>query len=200
MISVAQIVQRWNVFAVAAAAICTCISGFIAAPPLYQDQTSFHFLVFLATLLIAFWSVPLYLWNKRVHLQSWMLCAFVFLTLSVVGYFYYDKLLITWTFFYPPPARAQAAKPEREIQGYTLSRDSLLDEEQLIQAGELHGPAELAWDAGGQFGEVWPNPEERNSRERKLEWFYIVLCLVFASTIVTTVQATYCLNQAAPGR
>ncbi len=186
-----KIFDRWNVFGVAAAALCTCIGGFLLPPPLRQDPGSYHFAVFLVTLLVALWSIPVTVWSARTHLRPWLGIAVVLFALSISGYFFYNHLLSEWTFFYPPGTPTA----QREIAGATLSDDARKLQARLKSLEQDYGPARLVYLAGGEFSAIWPNTAERDGREQKLEWTYFSLWLVFASVVVGTVQATFCVTQ-----
>jgi hypothetical protein len=188
---VMKIVDRWNIFVVAGTALCTCIGGFLIAPPLYKDSTSYHFAVFLVTVLVALWSIPVSLWASRTDLRAWTAGAIVLFVLSISGYFFYDHLLSSWTFFYQPGKEP----PVQVIQGATLTQQAHDLKAHLLAQGRPAGPAVLLDAADSIYGEVWPNEDERESRARILERTYLALFLIFASTVVATVQATFCVNQ-----
>jgi hypothetical protein len=185
-----DLTDRWNLLGVAATTICTCIGGFLVLPPLdYGSSNWTHFGVFLVTIIVGLWSIPVALATSRTALKLWFLGAVVFVALGTFCFFSYENKMSLWTFEYGG---------QREISGTHLTPDAKSYQETLVQAGRSATAHDLAWEFGGNFAEVWVSD---GSREQRVEWLlklYFAQLLLFASTIVCIVQASFCVTQS-PG-
>jgi hypothetical protein len=179
-----ELTDRWNLLGVAATAICTCISGFLILPPIdYGRDNWAHFGVFLVTAFVGLWSVPVTVWTSRRTVKLWVLATVFFVTLGTFSYFFYDRKMGLWTFEYGG---------QREVAGSRLSKGAENVKTDLTQAGRSATNHDIAWEMGGNFAEVWTDTD---TRDRRLHWLlelYLAQLLLFASAMVTVVQASYC--------
>lgn len=181
-----DLTKRWNMLGVIATAICTCISGFLVLPPVQAKDNWAHFGVFIVTVLIALWSVPIGLWESRRALMGWFTISVLLLCLGIAGYFLYDTRMSQWTFVY---------SGEREIAGRTLSVRAEKFVSDQNRKGRSATPADIVWEFGGNYSEVWPNTAERDQRLHVLLGIYLGELLLFASAIVSVIQVAFCVKQ-----
>jgi hypothetical protein len=181
-----NLTKRWNMLGAIATAICTCIGGFLVLPPAQAKGNWAHFGVFVVTALIALSSVPIRLWESRRALKGWLILSVLLFCLGITGYFFYDTRMSQWTFEYAG---------RREIAGKTFSACAVRFVSDQERKGRSPTPADIVWEFGGNYSEVWPNTAEREQRLHILLSIYLALLFLFASAIVSVIQVTFCVKQ-----
>jgi hypothetical protein len=186
--TLSDVTDRWNLLGVAATTLCTCIGGFLVLPPLDYGSSSnwTHFGVFLVTVLVGLWSIPVALARGRHALKLWSLGTVVFVVLGTLCFFSYDNKMTLWTFEYGG---------QREISGAYLTPDAQSYEASLVRAGRSATAHDLAWEFGGNFADVWVSDGSRDRRLRWLLQLYLAQLLLFASAIICIVQTSFCVTQ-----
>lgn len=185
-----ELTDRWNLLGVIATAICTCIGGFLVLPPIdYGKDNWSHFGVFLVTVLVGLWSVPVILWASKRAMRYWIVGTILFVALGTLGYFIYDQKMGLWTFEYGG---------QREIAGDQLTVEGQKVKEELIQAGRSPTNHDIAWEMGGNFADIWTNDGSRERRLHRLIELYLSELLLFASAVIAVAQSSFCATSSRP--
>jgi hypothetical protein len=149
-------VTRWNFLAGIATALCTCIAGFLKLPPLdYGNSDWSKFGVFIVTLLVGFWLIPVQLFSKRKALRGWLASAAISTAAAAALYFAYSLRMNEWTFPY---------SGRLVVIGTNLSPRAAADQSEWTRMGRSVTNDELLWHYGGNSADVWPDLKERDHR------------------------------------
>ncbi len=138
---------------------------------------------FLVIALVGLWFVPMTRWAQRRHTSYWWWAALGTLLMGVVLLVMYADMRRAWTISYAQTTVVIGDSLTADADHFTDSLRTFRNRQ--LTDGEL-----LEYYVGDR-DRVWVSSGVR-SREIRLLAVYLTLIALFASTVVTIVQATFC--------
>jgi hypothetical protein len=171
----------WNRLVVAATALMTQFSGFVAIPP--AGEQWFNFGRFLVAVAIGLWTVPFVGFDKKRHQLPWFALTVALVVPATAGVLHYNSLLDRWSVEY--------FQQERIVVGGTMTDDARQYRDQLLKANQPTDDLTVLRKYGGNAAAVWL-PGEIARRSESLTRWYLATLFMLASVVVCLAQTIFC--------